>query len=54
MNKNEKMPPSRPGEEGMSAVFICPVCGKKFVRTSKEQQYCSVACKKKAKNKTDQ
>ena len=42
-----KLPPA-PGTGGNGAVFTCPVCGQKFVRTMPGQSKCS-ACYDKEK-----
>ena len=49
-NNGNIVPSHKPGEEGTGAVFICPVCGRKFTRTMKGQEQCSAACMEKAKS----
>ena len=41
-NMNDNLP-LRPGAGGNASVFICPICGQKFVRTMPGQNRCS-AC----------
>ena len=36
----------KPGEGGMAAVFTCPVCGSRFVRTTAGQTKCTACLEK--------
>ena len=45
-----RVPPAKPGEGGKGTVFICTVCGRKFVRTMTGQVECCTSCMVKAKN----
>ena len=36
----------KPGEGGTAAVFTCPVCGSRFVRTMAGQQKCTACLEK--------
>ena len=44
-NMNGKLPP-RPGDGGNAAIFICPICGQKFVRTMPGQNRCAACLEK--------